>query len=83
MGKKKSLERWALRWHSKNRLDGISEHFMFDDCLPLFFRTRNLARIYCNCRFGYIKHRKDLRTEPHGWRVPRAIKVRITIEELP
>lgn len=80
--RKKSLVRWALKWHSKNKADGINEHIIFDNCLPKFFLRRKVARMYANEKYGYIKTRKDLREEPHGWRFPRTIKVRITLEEI-
>ena len=80
--KEKSLVRWAIKWHSKNKLDGITEHFIFAKCVPKFFLRRKIARRYANEKYGYIKTRKDLREEPHGWRFPRAVKVRITIEEI-
>ena len=77
--KKESLVRWALKWRSKNKLDGITEHIIFDKCQLKFFSTRKDARDFANERYGYIKTRKDLREEPFGWRVPRAVKVRITL----
>jgi len=73
-----STIRWALRWRSKND----TEYIIFENCLPKFFLTRKAARHYANEKYGYIKTRKDLRQEPHWWRFPRAIKVRIKIEQL-
>ena len=71
---------WGIRWHSKNRSDGVSEHLMYKGCLPLLFTTRREARAYIQKWYGYIKERDDLRREPHGWRLPTAVKVSITEE---
>jgi hypothetical protein len=70
--------RWALRWRSKNRRDGLVEHIVYGkDCLPVLFATREAARRYRDERFGYIRHRADLRGEPHGWRLPVPVRVRV------
>ena len=70
---------WGVLWYSKNRLDGITKHLMYgDDCLPVLFQTRREAREWVNGRYGYIRRRKDLRTEPHGWRLPQVVRVNIT-----
>lgn len=64
---------WIIRWHSVNQLDGARRHVMFEDCKPLLFHTRREARAYRDQRYGYIRHRPDLRAEPHGWRLPQVI----------
>ena len=51
---------------------------MHQDCLPALFRTRREAREYINEKYGYIRTRKDLRAEPHFWRMPRAVRVSVT-----
>lgn len=71
--------RWAILWHSRNRLDGLSEHFLWNGAGPILFRTREDARAYIRTLYGYIKDRPDLRSEPHGWRLPRAVKVRVEL----
>lgn len=76
------MVRWSLKWYSRNYRDGITEYIIFENCLPKFFLTRETARQYANEKYRYIKTRKDLKEEPHGWRFPKAIKIRITIEEL-
>ena len=75
----KSLEviRWGLMWYSKDSLYGITRHLIFENCLPVLFTTRKEARAFNQEKYGYIKLRKDLRTEPHGWRLPREIRVKI------
>jgi hypothetical protein len=51
---------------------------------PLF-HTRREARLYIDEKFGYIRRRIDLRVEPHGWRMPRAVRVVVALagEEKP
>ena len=68
---------WAAQWYSRNRVDGEHRHLLNEDCLPVLFRTRARCRAYIQQKYGYIKDREDLRAEPHGWRVPRAVKVSI------
>ena len=66
---------WAGKWRSNNFLDGKREHILYENCLPRLFKTRREARAYISEKYGYIATRKDLRTEPHGWRVPVAVRV--------
>lgn len=69
-------KRWGILWNSKNNLDGISEYLMWDyGTMPLLFKTRREAREYRNKKWGYIRDRKDLRIEPHGWRLPKIVRV--------
>ncbi len=70
---------WGIEWHSKNKLDGNQRVIMWEDCKPLMFPTRQLARDYIVRKFGYIRHRADLRREPHGWRVPQAVRIKLTV----
>ena len=72
---------WALLWRSKNRLDGVTCHLEFDNRLPALFVTRAQARQYAEKRYSYIKTRKDLRAEPHCWRMPQPIRVVISVLE--
>ena len=81
--KKRKLLRWALLWRSRNRLDGRTEHLVFRHCLPCLFRTRSDARFYAEERYGFIRKRPDLRAEPHGWRMPKAVRVKIALEAKP
>jgi len=72
---------WAALWRSRNELDGVTEHLIHRDCVPVLFRTRRQTREFIQKEYGYIRTRKDLRQEPFGWRVPRAVKVCVTIAE--
>lgn len=79
---KKTIEsavRWALLWHEENKLDGLREWIVFENYMPALFHTRREARNWAQDRYGYIKTRKDLRIEPHGWRFPRPIKVKLVV----
>lgn len=76
----RTKERWGVLWLSENRLDGTTRHVMWEAGLPLLFETRREARVWIEHRHGYIRGRSDLRAEPHGWRMPRAVRVRVTIE---
>ncbi len=75
-------ERWAIQWRSKNLRDGEQRHWCWDGTMPVLFPTRQLAREEIRKKWGYIAHRPDLRREPHGWRVPRAVRVRVVLEEV-
>lgn len=74
---KLSAERWGLLSDKTDQLDGRTVHLIFDNCLPVLFRTRREARAYATKRFGYIKTRPDLRREPHCDRMPKAVRVRV------
>jgi hypothetical protein len=62
---------------SDNRLDGHRAHLVCENLVPVLFATRQAARSFADEKFGYIRNRPDLRDEPHGWRIPRAVKVRV------
>jgi hypothetical protein len=69
------MKAWAVQWHSRNRLDGDSRFLMWT---PLF-RNRRECRAYIDREWGYIRSRPDLRAEPHGWWVPKAVRVIIAL----
>jgi hypothetical protein len=75
------LTRWVPAWYSRNQLDGEKCYFMVFGQIDFIFRTRRECRAAIKKRWGYIATRQDLRAEPHGWRVPRAVRVCITVEE--
>ncbi len=75
----KPVIRWGVLWHSKNRLDGVTEHLMCQEFVPVLFRTRRAARAWITSNSGYIAHRTDLRSEPFGWRLPKAVRVKVEI----
>ena len=77
----KAFDLWAIKWRSKNRLDGATEYFLFDAGRPLLFRTRREARETAAKDIALIKKRPDLRREPFGWKTPQVVRVRVTITE--
>ena len=68
---------WGALWRSYNRLNGHTTHLLNHDYLPVLFRTRKEARDYIEGEYGYIKTRIDLRAEPHGWKMPIAVRVKV------
>lgn len=71
---------WAVQWRSKNKLDGLQVGWIWHSpTVPALFRTRREARTFIATKYGYIKNRSDLRSGPHGWRLPQALKVVVTI----
>jgi hypothetical protein len=81
---------WGIQWHSKNLLDGRTEHLCgraridghpaISGYKIMVFASRKDARDYLKTEFGYIAKRSDLKTEPHGWEVPRVVKVKVTVD---
>lgn len=70
---------WGCKWISDSRLSGHCEHLLWDGRLPLLFPTRREARAYIKQRYGYIATRKDLRSPPHCWKMPRAVRVTVSV----
>lgn len=71
--------RWAVKWRSYTRRDGKDEHLMWaHGTTPLLFKTRKEARNWISTHYGYIRRRADLRAEPHGWKMPVVVKVRVS-----
>ena len=68
---------WGLLWYSNNELNGVHFSIIYDNYLPALFKTREQARLYAQKNYGYITKRKDLRAEPHGWRLPKPVKLKI------
>lgn len=77
-GGKMSL--WAALWRSENRLDGKRSYLIYLDGYPVLFKTRKEAREYIKREYGYIQSRPDLRSEPHGWKMPISVRVKIILE---
>lgn len=76
--------RWAAKWRSKNKLDGVDEHlclFKHRELIGVFY-TRADCRKFIKENYGYIANRRDLKQEPFGWRVPTAVRVKVSVTEL-
>ncbi len=73
-------KRWAVKWHERFHYDGLfSSEF---GSRPLLFHTRAKARKYIEDQWGYIRDRPDLRRPPHNWRMPKAVLVKVILEEV-
>ena len=92
--KRRSWMAWGIRWESKNHVDGASCYLIgsygvspipeLAGCTgALMFQTKRECVEYIHKRFGYIRVRKDLRNEPHGWRMPKAVRINVTIQDTP
>ena len=66
--------RWGIKWVSDN-LDGHTEHFMGNPAGWFVFRTRAEARAYRDEHYGYLRDRPD------QWKLPRVVKVILSIQE--
>ena len=71
---------WAAQWRSESKRDGKDEWLIRELRIPKLFTTRKEARSWIEFVYGYIRTRPDLRAEPHGWKMPRAVKVTVREE---
>jgi hypothetical protein len=75
------VKQYPRRWATTSVHDrGI---IMWDKCLPLLFKTRREARAWIEERYSYVKTRKDLRSPPHNWRLPKAVLVEVILKLAP
>lgn len=71
-GHKRWVQLWW--WKAPKQANGMKVLALFD--------TRRECLAWIKEEYGYIAHRKDLRVEPHCWRVPRAKRVTVTVSEI-
>ncbi len=79
---KKHWTAWGVLFRSKNRLDGERAFLVgttLHPCRTMLFTTRRDAREFIAKEYGYIRERQDLRSEPHGWRMPVPVQVDVRI----
>ena len=86
---------WGILWRSENRIDGLTENLegfaYWSPGVPgtvagyrkAAFETRAEARAFIKEHYGYIAKRRDLRTEPHGWKMPRPVRIEIAVRRIP
>jgi hypothetical protein len=87
--KKWERDWWALEWHADSDLDGCEKWLMVmnrwkeDGSRRItLFETRKEAREYRDAQYGYIKDRPDLKAQPHAWKLPSVVRVRMTVERV-
>ena len=74
---------WAVKWRSECLLDGKTEYLLGAKSIPpMLYKTRTDARAFIKERYAYLRKRPDLQREPHGWKMPVAVKVAVRIEEI-
>lgn len=73
---------WAVLWRSASRATGRREHLIWSPAGGPYalFRTRAECRRFIEQEWGYIRERADLRAEPHGWRMPIPVRVRVVVD---
>ena len=72
----KPRKAWGVLWRQRNKLEGHLEQLLWGT-----FATRQQAQRWIEDHYGYIRTRPELRREPYGWRMPKAVRVTITVEE--
>jgi hypothetical protein len=76
------IECWAVMWQDGNGSDNYLVRWPGDSGVVVkLFKYRKLAKQWIDSEFGFIRKREDLRRPPHCWRMPKPVKVRITIVE--
>ena len=78
-GEVSDVLRWAPQWNEYTESAGRQRHIMWDKGMPLLFHTRRECRAWITRHYDFIRTRADLRAEPHGWRLPRAVRVNVSI----
>lgn len=83
---------WAIRWRTHDweallgKYHDYNNKFYIPDSLNgytvMVFPTRQKARDFVKKHFAYIKNRPDLQTEPHNWKMPKVVKVLVTVQEI-
>lgn len=86
------MSAWAIKWTADSPLDGHVEHLEggarfsrpeeFAGYTLMVFATKASAQRHIRQHYGYIAKRQDLRRPPFCWRMPKAVRVTITIAEI-
>jgi hypothetical protein len=69
---------WGALFISIGGIDGDKEHIIYENCKPVIFTTKKECKTWIDKKYGYIKTRKDLKSFPHGWRLPKPTKIYLT-----
>jgi len=73
---------WAILWQEKSRLDGFRQYFSWEPngtTGTMLFPTRAKARLHVKTKYGYIAKSTDLHREPFGWKMPRVVRVEVSV----
>jgi len=74
---------WVALWRSKNSLDGVRSHIINrGTLLPALFRTKRETKVFIDKEYGYIRTRRDLQCEPHGWKMPIPVRVKVSLSPM-
>lgn len=84
MGCTRTFRAWGVKWSTTAKcIDGKTEHlYGVGKVNGLMFATRADTRQYISLNWGYIKTRSDLRDHPHGWNMPKAVRISVTVTEI-
>lgn len=73
---KEKVSHWGLLWWVSEKFTyEPRSHLLYENCKPVMFKTRKEARDFAIEKYGYIKVRDDLRRYPHGWRLPKPVRI--------
>jgi len=84
---KHSTEAWGVLWRANSKKHGRTEHLVCHrKGVPHLFPTREEARSWIWKVYRHLDPDSDscnyaLRKEPYGWRLPKAVKVVVTVKE--
>lgn len=53
---------------------------MWKNCYPLLFVTKKQAKEYADKEWGYLRKREDIRRAPHFWRMPKIIRITLSMK---
>jgi len=73
---------WGVLWIQKGSIDGDCESLVYKDCKPVMFSTKRECKKFIDETYKFITARKDLRRYPHGWRLPKPVKLRINYQRV-
>lgn len=68
---------WGIEWRNDSAFTGRRRQYLVWEHDVRLYRTRQACREFIEERFGYIRKRPDLKAKPHGWRIPRAVRVEV------
>lgn len=53
-----------------------------DGYKTMVFETKRQAQAFIRARYGYLTKRRDLREGPNWWRMPKPVKVTVSVKEV-